>query len=181
VPLASYDRSVGASEYQMISSLEIQGYRGFERFELSGLGRVNLLVGTNNSGKTSILESIFLLMSAGDPASLWQVLSRRGERLVTELATSPVTFRIEAEVRHLFSGHEILEGSRFALSATSQTSQRSIAFVVTETSLNPKTFVETADRGGIPLRGLALDVTGHPPAAIPRIPLTHTGGAPRAI
>jgi predicted ATPase len=56
----------------MISSIRIEGYRGFEHFEMSGLGRVNLLVGTNNSGKTSVLEAIYLLSSMGDPISLWQ-------------------------------------------------------------------------------------------------------------
>jgi hypothetical protein len=65
----------------MISSIRIEGYRGLERFEMSGLGRVNLLVGTNNSGKTSVLEAIYLLASAGDPGALWQMLWRRGERL----------------------------------------------------------------------------------------------------
>ena len=54
----------------MISSLNIKGYRGLENFEMSGLGRINLLVGTNNSGKTSVLEIIHLLASQGDPAAL---------------------------------------------------------------------------------------------------------------
>ena len=34
-----------------------QGYRGLNSFRMDGLGRVNLLVGKNNCGKTSILES----------------------------------------------------------------------------------------------------------------------------
>src|SRR5438270_11166835 len=68
---------------KMISSIKITGYRGFSDFEMSGLERVNLLVGTNNSGKTSALEAIFLLISRGDPSALWQVLWRRGERLTT--------------------------------------------------------------------------------------------------
>jgi hypothetical protein len=163
----------------MISSVEIQGYRGFERFELSGLGRLNLLVGTNNSGKTSVLESIFLLMSAGDPASLWQVLSRRGERLVTEVAGSPVTLRTEAEVRHLFRGHEIQPGSGFALSGTNQTP--SVAFALTKTSAkNMSEALLGADDDG-PLPRLSLDVTGYPQPAVPRIPLTGTGGLSEAF
>src|SRR5580704_13400768 len=107
----------------MISSLTIQGYRGFEKFQMSGLGRLNLLVGTYNSGKTSVLESIFLLMSAGDPAAIWQVLSRRGERMLTEVAPGPLTLRTEADVRHLFRGHEIRNGSTFALSAVRRIAQ----------------------------------------------------------
>ena len=47
----------------MISSINIKGFRGFSRFEMSDLGRVNLLVGANNSGKTSLLEALYLLTS----------------------------------------------------------------------------------------------------------------------
>ena len=42
----------------MYSSIRINGYCGLDSFRMDGLGRVNLLVGTNNSGKTSILECI---------------------------------------------------------------------------------------------------------------------------
>ena len=46
----------------MYSSIRINGYRGLDSFRMEGLGRVNLLVGANNSGKTSILECIELLI-----------------------------------------------------------------------------------------------------------------------
>lgn len=151
----------------MISSIEIQGYRGFERFEMNGLGRVNLLVGTNNGGKTSVLEAVFLLMSAGNPAALWQVLSRRGERRIMEMAGSPGSLTTEADVCHLFRGHEIHPGSRLLVSATDPAAKRFVALAVTEAS---------SDNGGIPVPGLALDVTGSSQPAIPRIPLSRTGG-----
>ena len=61
----------------MISSVHIEGYRGFQRFDMNGLGRVNLLVGTNNSGKTSVLEAIHLLTTRGDP-NLPQTLPAEG-------------------------------------------------------------------------------------------------------
>jgi hypothetical protein len=63
----------------MIRSIEIKGYRGLHRFEMDGLGRINLLVGKNNSGKTSVLEALHLLSSGGDPQALWQHCGRRGE------------------------------------------------------------------------------------------------------
>ena len=62
----------------MYSSLRITGYRGLSSFNLEGLGRINLLVGTNNSGKTSILECIEILKSAGNQ-SVFYSLERRGE------------------------------------------------------------------------------------------------------
>ena len=43
-----------------LDRLTIQRFRGLRDLTLSGLGRVNLLVGPNNSGKTSVLEAIAL-------------------------------------------------------------------------------------------------------------------------
>ena len=47
----------------LIRDLTIKGYRCFEDFSMDGLTRVNLLVGNNNSGKTSFLEAIYLLVN----------------------------------------------------------------------------------------------------------------------
>lgn len=51
----------------MFQSLDIQNFRGFSKLALGDLGRVNLIVGKNNTGKTSLLEAITLL---ADPAQL---------------------------------------------------------------------------------------------------------------
>ncbi len=42
----------------MLTSIELTGFRGFRQLKLDGLQRVNLIVGKNNSGKTSLLEGI---------------------------------------------------------------------------------------------------------------------------
>jgi len=51
----------------MFSKLRVQGLRGIPKLEINGLKRINLFVGKNNSGKTTILESIFLLIGATNP------------------------------------------------------------------------------------------------------------------
>jgi len=52
----------------LLNSLHIKGFRGFTDFKVEGLGQVNLIVGRNNAGKTSLLEAIYLLKaSVGDP------------------------------------------------------------------------------------------------------------------
>ena len=43
----------------MIKRFKINGYRKFDELELNNLGRVNFILGDNNIGKTTILESIF--------------------------------------------------------------------------------------------------------------------------
>lgn len=49
------------------SSLTIHHFRGIESLTLSDLGQVNLLVGRNNCGKTSVLEALFLLSGMSNP------------------------------------------------------------------------------------------------------------------
>ena len=51
----------------MIKRLHVTNYRLFGNFEIRHFGRINIFSGKNNSGKTTLLESIFLLGSAGNP------------------------------------------------------------------------------------------------------------------
>lgn len=90
----------------MIRSVRIQGYRGLEHFEMSDLGRINLLVGKNNSGKSSVLEALYLLASEGNPRALSRILRERGE--LTESGGSNDERRHqELDICHLFFGHKI--------------------------------------------------------------------------
>ncbi len=50
----------------LLNSLEIKGYRCFEHLTIEKLGRVNLIVGKNNVGKTALLEALSVYASAGD-------------------------------------------------------------------------------------------------------------------
>lgn len=52
----------------MFKNLRIRNFRAFDDLEIPRLGRVNLVTGKNNSGKTSLLEAFFLLCgAAGNP------------------------------------------------------------------------------------------------------------------
>ena len=94
----------------MYSSIRINGYRGFDSFRMERLGRVNLLVGTNNSGKTSILECIELLQSVGNARVLSSILGRRGELDYAGYrvaGTAATVERAPVDVTHLFPNREI--------------------------------------------------------------------------
>ena len=65
----------------MLENFNVEEYRGFKKLEVKGLRRVNLIVGRNNSGKTSLLEAAHLLLSSGDLSSLLGTALRRGETM----------------------------------------------------------------------------------------------------
>lgn len=50
-----------------ISDLQLSQFRGLQNVRLSGLGQINLLIGGNNSGKTSVLEAIAIFCRPLDP------------------------------------------------------------------------------------------------------------------
>ena len=50
----------------LLNDLTIENFRSFENYKLDKLARVNLLVGDNNCGKTSVLEAVRLLVAQGD-------------------------------------------------------------------------------------------------------------------
>ncbi|MBR8836809.1 MAG: AAA family ATPase [Stigonema ocellatum SAG 48.90 = DSM 106950] len=86
----------------MLRTLRIENFRCFQAFELQQLGKLNLLVGTNNSGKTSILEAVQLLNSQSNLESLREVMIGRGEYILNDEGAGGS----ELDVRHLFYGHE---------------------------------------------------------------------------
>jgi AAA15 family ATPase/GTPase len=45
----------------MIKNIKINNYKCFKNFEIKAFKRINILVGNNNSGKTSLLEALALL------------------------------------------------------------------------------------------------------------------------
>ena len=50
-----------------IKDIEISNFRGIEYLKIDDLARVNVLLGQNNSGKSTVLESIAMLMSMSNP------------------------------------------------------------------------------------------------------------------
>lgn len=63
----------------MIQKLHISGFKCFRDLDLPQLGRINLFVGKNNSGKSSILEAVELFASDSIRALFAAVARRRGE------------------------------------------------------------------------------------------------------
>lgn len=61
--------------------ITIKNFRGFDLLEINGFAKINLFVGANNVGKTSILEALFMLSGLTNPC-MWKAnagLLRRGD------------------------------------------------------------------------------------------------------
>lgn len=95
----------------MLGALKLQKFRGFEAYELTDLTRVNILVGKNNSGKTSILEAIHFLVSRGDPLVLIRSANRRGEISYGDGRPG----QEEPDISHCFYGHRFQPDIGFRL------------------------------------------------------------------
>jgi hypothetical protein len=63
---------------QHLENIKVKQFRGLRDLELNRLGPVNLFVGANNSGKTSVLEAIATFCCPFDPIE-WLSTARRRE------------------------------------------------------------------------------------------------------
>ena len=62
----------------MIKQVNLENFRGFNSIELSDLGKITIISGRNNSGKSSVLEGIFLALDYRAPDSFAILNSVRG-------------------------------------------------------------------------------------------------------
>src|SRR2546421_5881225 len=63
----------------MLPNFEIRGFRTFRHMRIERLGRVNLIVGKNNVGKTTLLEALRLYAHRASARVLEELLSSRDE------------------------------------------------------------------------------------------------------
>ena len=54
----------------MLERIQIKNFRALRDVEIDDLARINLIGGRNNAGKTSLLEALFLLSTAGNPRAI---------------------------------------------------------------------------------------------------------------
>lgn len=94
----------------MLRDITIKNYRLFREFHWDGIARVNLIVGANNSGKSSLLEALYLLRGTGWPdQQLFEILFNRGEYV------SRVNTRNGLGVRIGYQLTQVIHGRRFEL------------------------------------------------------------------
>jgi len=65
----------------MLDLPDIKNYRNLKELRINSLGRVNLITGKNNTGKSSVLEAIAIYATKGDLRLIYELLVERGEYL----------------------------------------------------------------------------------------------------
>jgi len=68
----------------MFTKIEIENFRGISKLVLDDIKQVNLVVGKNNTGKTSILEAIFLISGISNPQLPFNINTTRGLNFLSD-------------------------------------------------------------------------------------------------
>ena len=130
----------------MINNLTIRNFRLFDELEIPKLGQVNLVVGKNNSGKSSVLEALMILASQGNPITLATLLGQHDENLRFDnpLADSNIG-NIESSFRHFFPKRIFPETDDLGIFIGTNDKD---TFVQIEHRLFQEAFEEVQDEGG---------------------------------
>ena len=99
----------------MLNSLEIKNFRILEDFRVSKLGRINLIVGKNNSGKSSVLEALRIYAGNAQRGLLKQIAASHDETYLlgkNEQIESDIQFPFE----DLFTGRRFPQDETLAIS-----------------------------------------------------------------
>ena len=101
----------------MLEQLRVHHFRGFEDLEVDRLRRINLIAGRNDTGKSTLLEAIFLLGSAANPqqAVNSHVVRSRGVEITGREAMAetfwlPLFFALNTDSAIAISGRHSMLG-----------------------------------------------------------------------
>ena len=93
----------------MLKSLYIRNYRIFKEFSIENLNRINLIVGKNNSGKSCLLEALYIYAQNASKFVLHSIIKNRGEEweVMRQYLNNQHINKAESPFRHLFYGYKL--------------------------------------------------------------------------
>ena len=99
----------------MLNSLEIKNFRALEDFRVSKLGRVNLIVGKNNSGKSSVLEALRIYAGNAQRGLLEQIAEGHDEKYSLD-ESDQIESDMQFPFEDLFVGRQFPQNETLAIS-----------------------------------------------------------------
>ncbi len=140
-----------------IVDLTIEGFRGFRELKLEGLGRVNLITGRNNTGKSSLLEAVRILASGSPPATIRSILIHREEDVFDPDEQSRQGYaEIALQISTLFHGFPELSGTWKPILVSAGGSQQPTKLMLTLDWFSEER-TENGTRKYVPLRTKPFD------------------------
>ena len=131
-----------------IESITLERFRVFRELTIRGLGRVNLITGKNNTGKSSVLEGLRLLANDATPDVIYDILRYREENIEeAEEEGNPADPDSLFLVSGLFHGFPLLSEDPEPI-AISTTSGKSSSMSMT---IHLDWFLEEPDSDGVKL------------------------------
>jgi hypothetical protein len=110
-----------------IGTIAIERFRAFHALTIEGLGRVNLITGRNNTGKSSILEALRILASNASPLVISNILHYREEDTgEPEEQGRPIEVEGLFQISALFNGFPHLSESLEPIVISTNGSQRPV-------------------------------------------------------
>ena len=103
----------------MLNSLEIKNFRILQDFKVSKLGRVNLIVGKNNSGKSSVLEALRIYAGNAHRGLLEQIAAGHDETYRLR-DTEQIESDIKLPFEDFFVGRQFPQDETLAISIGEQ-------------------------------------------------------------
>jgi len=100
----------------ILDSLEVKDYRCFEHLTIEKLGRVNLIVGKNNVGKTALLEALWIYANKGYQSASYFSLFNRDEfpsqnQLLSHRGMNQMPQESYRAIKNLFFGRPDLDSN----------------------------------------------------------------------
>lgn len=137
---------------QRLHSLDVEGFKALNQLSIPRLGDINLIVGKNSSGKTTVLEAIRLLLTKDVRPRIYSLLADRDEYstkrwLAASRLNSPQSLELAFEA--LFSGRpELSSEPSIQIAGNSDEIALSLEFVWLRREVGEDASVSYARSGG---------------------------------
>lgn len=140
----------------MIQNLKIERFRGFSELEMQDCTQFNVILGENNSGKSSVLEALFLLSGPNNPFLYFGINRVRGFMLEKKEDTkvlfykgdtsAPISLYMESadgtsrqiDIQIIRPREEVIEMNALENNAISNQSNASYGYLINSTLQSPQ-------------------------------------------
>ncbi len=161
----------------ILNSLQICRFRAFEQLKIEHLGRVNLIVGKNNVGKTCLLEAIQLYARNGSPEFIAELLGSRNKSQLSNLDAVAINLPdLLSGLKYLFFGRRDLTNLLDTIQIGPVDTPEKTLLITTEGCSSLNSMDDRGPRLSIHLGNQTLVNFSLSSSTFPRLPLTELKG-----